>query len=59
MVRLSTYDGAYSNRNADDGVRVCSCGEQVNEFCSFHGKYRDGSFKRSEEYKQLKIKLGV
>jgi hypothetical protein len=56
---MSTYDGAYSNRNADYGARVCCCGEEVNDFCRYHGKYGDGSFKQSEEHRQLKIKLGV
>jgi hypothetical protein len=57
---MSTYDGAYSKKNADAGARVCCCYEErINNFCRFHGKYRDGGFKQSEEYKQLKIKLGV
>ncbi len=57
---MSTYDGAYSRKNSDDGERVCSCYEdRINDFCRFHGKFRDGSFKQSEEYRQLKIKLGM
>lgn len=57
---MSTYDGAYSKGNADYGARVCSCqDDRINNFCRYHGKYRNGSFKQSEEFKELKIKLGV
>lgn len=57
---MSTYDGAYSKENADSGARLCSChDDRVNDFCSYHGKYKDGSFKQSKEYKELKIKLVV
>ncbi len=57
---MSTYDGAYSKKNSNDGTKVCSCYvERINNFCQFHGEYRDGSFKQSREYKELKIKLGV
>lgn len=53
---MSTYDGAYTKRNHDNGARVCSCyDDRVNNFCRFHGKYKEeGSFKQSEEYQQLK-----
>ena len=55
---MSTYDGAYTNRNSDNGVKICSCKEdKVNGFCPYHGKYGDGSFKDSDEYKELVIKL--
>lgn len=57
---MSTYDGAYSKKSSESGAKVCCCStESVNDFCSYHGKYRDGSFKQSEEHKNLKIKLGV
>ena len=57
---MSTYDGSYSKESCDYGTRVCCCKEEsINDFCRYHGKYRDGSFKQSEEYKELKIKLGV
>lgn len=55
---MSTYDGAYSNRNHDQGARVCCCKEDsVIDFCMYHGKYSDGSFKGSEECKQLITKI--
>lgn len=55
---MSTYNGAYSNDNHVNGARACSCyDERVNDFCCWHGKYRDGSFKESEEFKHLKEKL--
>ena len=55
---MSTYDGAYSKGNSDYGARVCCCEEDnVNDFCGYHGKYGDGSFKQSKEYEELKIKL--
>jgi hypothetical protein len=53
---MTTYDEAYSNRIVDCGTRLCSCyDDRVNDFCSYHGKYRDGSFEQSEEYKNLKL----
>ena len=55
---MSTYDGAYLNGNCDQGARVCCCKEDsVNGFCIYHGKYGDGSFKGSEEYKKLIVKI--
>ena len=55
---MSTYDGAYTNRNSDNGAKICCCKEdKINDFCIYHGKYGDGSFKDSDEYKELVIKL--
>ena len=55
---MSTYDGAYSKSSSRNGANVCCCEEdKVNDFCEDHGKYRDGYFKQSAEYKQLVIKL--
>jgi hypothetical protein len=39
MMEMSTYDGAYSNRNSDYGAKICSCYEdRVNSFCPYHGE---------------------
>ncbi|WP_091019891.1 MULTISPECIES: hypothetical protein [Paenibacillus] len=55
---MSTYDGAYTNKNADYGIlKICCCNEEVNDFCDYHGKYKDGGFKKSKEYIELKKKL--
>lgn len=55
---MSTYDGAYTKRNSEKGAKICCCKEDsVNNFCTYHGKYGDGSFKQSEEHKQLVVKI--
>lgn len=55
--RMSTYDGAYGNGRGGTIYPggwndICTCEEdRVNEWCGFHGKYKDGYYKEEEEEK--------
>jgi hypothetical protein len=55
---MSSYDGAYQNRPKTiypgGWNDICSCDEEVNTFCSFHG---ERGKKRVEEYRKEMSKL--
>jgi hypothetical protein len=36
---MSTYEGAYSKGNSDNGAKICCCyDDRVNSFCPYHGE---------------------